>query len=117
METEFTQDEINHFKDELKTLQVNLIEDIARSKESTKPVKLDQQAVGRVSRIDAIQQQQMQTASFKRLEGRLQAVERALSSIDKGNYGLCLKCEEQIAKKRLLVRPEASLCIRCSNES
>lgn len=114
MEKELTQDEINNFKEKLTALQKDLNEDITRSKESTKPVKLDQQAVGRVSRIDAIQQQQMQSASLERLKNRILAVERALSKIESKEYGLCLKCEEQIAKKRLLAQPEASLCIRCS---
>ena len=76
---------------------------------------LDQQSVGRVSRIDAIQQQQMAIANRAQATQELGRVERALARIDDGDYGSCLECGEAIAVARLQAQPWASLCIDCQS--
>jgi DnaK suppressor protein len=83
----------------------------------TKPVTLDQQSVGRVSRIDAIQQQQMALASQQQSMLSLKRIELALRRIDSAEYGYCLQCEEPIAFARLQAQPFASLCIDCQSAS
>ena len=85
----------------------------------TQPVTLDQQSVGRVSRIDAIQQQQMAIANQQQATLQLQSIEQALQRIEMENYGDCEECGEVIAYARLQVQPFASLCIGCqsANES
>lgn len=82
---------------------------------STKPVKLDQQSVGRVSRIDAIQQQQMAIANQQQTGQLLKHVELALNRIEAGEYGVCVQCEEPIAFARLQAQPIATLCIECQS--
>jgi DnaK suppressor protein len=84
---------------------------------STKPVTLDQQSVGRVSRIDAIQQQQMAIASQKQANQILKQVELSLSRIDSEDYGICLQCQETIAFARLQAQPFAGLCLGCQSAS
>lgn len=84
---------------------------------STKPVMLDQQSVGRVSRIDAIQQQQMAIASQQQARQLLQRTELALQRIDSGDYGSCVQCGEPIAFARLRAQPFANLCIECQSAS
>ena len=81
----------------------------------TKPVTLDQQSVGRVSRIDAIQQQQMALANQQQSTELLRRIELALQRIDSGEYGSCLQCEEPIAVARLQAQPFASLCLDCQS--
>ena len=81
-------------RDELKALQ----EISAGSRDA---VKLDQTSVGRVSRIDAIQQQQMALASQRQRGEELVRIDAALQRIADGSYGECLVCEEPIAEKRL----------------
>lgn len=81
--------------------------------DDTQPVTLDQQSVGRVSRIDAIQQQQMAIASQQQARLRLRKVELALRRIENGDYGNCLECGETIAPSRLQAQPFAALCIGC----
>ena len=93
MHDRFSQKELKDFEASLQKLKKEIEEDLSRTEDSTKPVKLDQQAVGRVSRIDAIQQQKMQVASFQRLKNRLALVERALTKVVTEDYGYCLKCE------------------------
>lgn len=83
----------------------------------TKPVALDQQSVGRVSRIDAIQQQQMALANQQQSTLLLQRVELALHRIDSTDYGYCMQCEEPIAFARLQAQPFASLCLDCQSAS
>jgi len=83
----------------------------------TKPVALDQQSVGRVSRIDAIQQQQMALANQQQSTQLLKRIELALQRIDSGEYGFCLQCEEPIAFARLQAQPFAGLCLDCQSAS
>ena len=85
--------------------------------DAARPVKLDQQSVGRVSRIDAIQQQQMALASQQQAEKQLRRVELALQRVDAGEYGICQDCEEPILFARLQAQPFASLCIDCQSAS
>jgi len=82
---------------------------------STKPVTLDQQSVGRVSRIDAIQQQQMAIANQQQARQLLNHIELALHRIGAGEYGVCVRCEEPIAFARLQAQPTATLCINCQS--
>ena len=84
---------------------------------ATKPVTLDQQSVGRVSRIDAIQQQQMAIANQQQTAQLLKRIELALHRIDSDEYGFCFQCEEPIAFVRLQAQPFASLCIECQSAS
>ena len=84
------------------------------AKESRAPVGLDQQSVGRLSRMDAIQQQSMELATEDRRQQRLTALAAALLRIDAGDYGHCLKCDDEIAVGRLAADPAASLCIECA---
>lgn len=105
---------MNELRILLEGLFRQLSEDIEQAKKASAPVKLDQQAVGRVSRIDAIQQQQMQLSAVNRLELRVKQVERALQRMQEGEFGDCGNCEEPIGFERLSVRPEAILCISCA---
>ncbi len=80
---------------------------------TTKPVELDQQSVGRVSRVDAIQQQQMAIASQDQAVQVLGRVRLALARIANGEYGYCQHCAETIPLARLQAQPFASLCVDC----
>jgi len=83
--------------------------------DAARPVSLDQQSVGRVSRVDAIQQQQMALAGREQAENLLRQVVLALQRIDDGVYGICLHCEEPKAAARLEAQPHAGLCVDCQS--
>jgi len=85
------------------------------SQSGTQPVALDQQSVGRVSRIDAIQQQQMALANQQQARAQLGSIEQALHRIASGDYGICEDCGETIAFARLQAQPFTSLCIDCQS--
>ena len=78
--------------------------------------KVDTQPVNRVSRIDAIQQQQMAIASQQQAAALLKRVELALNRIDSDAFGFCEDCDEPIAFQRLQAQPYASLCLDCQSE-
>ena len=77
------------------------------------PVTLDQQAVGRLSRMDAMQQQSMELAKEDRRRLRIASLKAALMRLDDGSFGECLSCGEDIADKRLEIDVAATLCIGC----
>ncbi|NRD90992.1 molecular chaperone DnaK [Sphingopyxis sp. BSNA05] len=78
------------------------------------PVELDQQSVGRLSRMDAMQQQEMAQAEARRRTSDLARIEIALNRVDDGEYGWCAECGEAIAYRRLEIDPAAHLCIACA---
>jgi len=86
----------------------------AISAESRDPVTLDQQSVGRLSRMDALQAQAMAQASERHRRAELARIEAALRRIDEGEYGYCLKCGEDIAPERLRANPAATVCVDCA---
>ena len=85
----------------------------ARQREGA-PVELDQTKVGRLSRMDAMQQQSMAQASARRIEVELQRIRTAISRLRTGDYGYCIKCDEEIAERRLRVDPATLICIECA---
>lgn len=80
-----------------------------------KPVELDQQSVGRLSRMDAMQQQAMADAEGRRRQADIARIDAALERIEEGEYGWCLSCGEAIAVKRLAIDPMATQCIGCAS--
>ncbi len=78
------------------------------------PVELDQTKVGRLSRMDAMQQQAMAQATARRNELEEQRIQMALRHLEAGDYGYCVKCEEEITEGRLRVDPAANVCIECA---
>ena len=87
-----------------------------RSADERAPVKLDQQSVGRLSRMDALQVQAMAKAEQGRREARLLRVRSALARIEDGSFGDCLRCGEEIEPKRLESDPAATMCIHCARD-
>lgn len=79
------------------------------------PVELDQQSVGRLSRMDALQVQAMAQETSRRRSVELRRIAAALSRIDDGEFGYCIKCGEEIARRRLELDPAAPLCIDCAS--
>lgn len=79
------------------------------------PVALDQQSVGRLSRMDALQVQAMAQETSRRRAAMLRKIAAALARIDEGEFGYCLKCGEEIAGRRLELDPATPLCIDCAN--
>jgi len=108
-----TEAELAELRLALEALARELPEALASSSAAARPVELDQSSVGRVSRIDAIQQQKMVEAGRHALQARLQLVRSALSRFEDGDFGACAICGESIGYARLSARPETPLCLEC----
>lgn len=105
--------QLTELRAELESELARLDKTRASSREAAKPVALDQTSVGRVSRIDALQNQQMSKDLHSRNEARRAQILDALERMDAGTYGVCARCEQPIPYGRLLVFPEARLCAAC----
>lgn len=102
------------FRDQLLSERAALEADGTETKADRKPVVLDQQSVGRLSRMDAIQGQAMAQAVQARRAGRLRAISAALTRIEEGEFGYCTDCGEEIVEGRLRLDPCAMKCRECA---
>ena len=89
----------------------------AATAEERAPVELDQQSVGRLSRVDAIQVQAMAIATESRRQDSLHRIGAALRRLDDGEYGYCLGCDEDIPAKRLAIDPAVTRCVDCAGRA
>jgi DnaK suppressor protein len=83
--------------------------------EARAPVTLQQDAVGRLSRMDAMQQQAMAQAAEARRKAERGRIGAALRRLDEGEWGWCLSCGEEIAAARLEHDPSVAQCVRCAS--
>ena len=111
---ELEDEEAQELRAALGALRDELRAFIDASAEGSRPVALDE-PIGRLSRMDAMQQQSMAKANRRAAQQRLARVESALRRIEDGEYGTCLRCDEPVGIKRLEVQPEAVLCIACQS--
>ncbi len=81
--------------------------------EDTKPIEPDV-SIGRLSRLDAMQMQQMALEQHRRQEAELQKLKEARKRMEDGSYGQCVMCRQPIAPARLEAQPDAILCINCA---
>jgi DnaK suppressor protein len=95
--------------------ELRALSDSAR--DSRKPVELDQSKVGRLSRMDAMQDQAMAQESERRRKGELLRIGAALERIKSDDYGYCVSCDEDIAQARLDLDPAVATCINCASRS
>ena len=83
------------------------------SKDAAGTVALDQSKVGRLSRMDALQAQQMAQETTRRRQLQLQKIDNALRRMEADDYGYCFKCGEEIGTARLNFDPACTRCIAC----
>lgn len=113
--THMTNDQLNKFKQKLLKLQQDLQELQQEFAQSGDIVKLDQSSVGRLSRMDAMQAQQMALEASRRREMNAEKIEGGLRRIESGHFGYCFYCEEAIDIKRLEADPTNTRCLKCAD--
>ena len=99
----------------LENQRAELLKQTEITQEDRKPVELDQSQVGRLSRMDAMQVQEMALEQERRREIGIQRINAALKRIAEGEYGFCLDCGEQISSKRLEFDLATPLCVDCAS--
>lgn len=109
---DLTDDQLAELRRRLLVRQDELQVALERSREGGAPVDLDE-PIGRLSRMEAMQQQKMVQAGRAAQEAELGRLALALTDMDSGEYGCCRQCEEPIPFARLKIRPDARICVRC----
>jgi len=102
-------------KQHIRTKIENIKRDIASFKKLTQPIAPDD-AIGRLTRMEAINSKSINEAALNKLKNTLPKLERALIKIDAPEFGLCIECEEPIPFARLRIMPEADFCVQCAEE-
>ncbi|MGM0408496.1 MAG: TraR/DksA family transcriptional regulator, partial [Bacteroidota bacterium] len=88
---------------------------IEELKEFTQPIAPDC-AIGRVSRMDAINNKSIYDASMNNTRQRLEQLKQVLKLTDDADFGICTKCRQSIPIERLRIRPDIRLCAGCLNK-
>jgi len=95
------------------TSQLNKLElDIKEYTELTKPIS-PENAIGRISRMDAINNKSVNEAALRNSKNRQQRLKRTLAELDSSSFGLCRQCGNEIELEKLLVMPDSVRCVTC----
>lgn len=107
--------QFEELKHDLAHLLVELDGLLDLTEEGARPIELDQ-PIGRLSRMDAMQQREMAMANRDAHRARKRLVEEAIEAVDDGSYGLCVTCDRPIPWARLKALPEAPTCLTCQEK-
>ena len=106
--------EVEKFQNRLREERIALEKEDAMGAEDRGTVQLDQQSVGRLSRMDALQRQAMAEAAQRRRQTRHRRIDAALQRIEDGEFGFCQVCGEEIPLARLNLDPTVPVCVSCA---
>jgi len=109
-------DQLRKFKHLITVELTGLQEVSAQQSEAAATVELDPARSGRLTRMDALQQQAMARAGSQRSLLRQRQLNAALQRIKKGAFGQCFGCGESIICARLEANPVATLCLACAQK-
>ncbi len=114
--TPMNEDEMEQIRQKLTGLQSALRELQETSSATGETVELDQSRVGRLSRMDAMQAQQMALETARRRQEQILKIDGALRRIESDAYGYCFICGEEIDTRRLSVDPTNTRCMNCAEK-
>ena len=88
-------------------------EQVARYSDLAQPISPDN-AIGRVSRMDAINNKSIVEAALRKTKDRLNGLKSSLGKLDSSDFGICVKCKNNIPIERILLAPQSSFCVNCA---
>ena len=106
--------EIEIFRARLIEEQTQITTEAHATAEDRATVELDQTAIGRLSRVDALQRQAMAQAANRRRGSRKLRITAALGRIEEGEFGYCQDCGEDMSKDRLSIDATTPNCVSCA---
>jgi DnaK suppressor protein len=112
---DLTESQLAKFRAELERQLAKLKKSMTVTDESLKTVELDQAAVGRLSRMDSLQNQALAKGLRERENARLNFIQEAIRRLAAGTYGVCIECGGRVAVGRLFVFPESGTCASCGD--
>jgi DnaK suppressor protein len=86
---------------------------IREYEEMSSPVSPDD-AIGRVSRMDAINNKSVTEATLRQAKDKLSKLRHALSRVDDENFGKCQRCGKDIPVMRVILMPQSPYCVNCA---
>ena len=86
---------------------------IAKYRELTKPIS-PENAIGRVSRMDAINNKSVNDAALRKAEAKKNNLTIAKGRVDDSDFGICIRCKTPIPIERILLMPQVISCVRCT---
>jgi DnaK suppressor protein len=110
----WTPEEKAQMKQRMEIRMAELRDRIMEYRELTKPIP-PENAIGRVSRMDAINNRSVNEAALRQVEKQLAGLDRAMGRLHDDRFGLCHRCGEAIPFGRILLLPGATSCVRCSD--
>lgn len=110
-----TEDEKLQLKDSINSKIIELGEELVLLQESIKPISPDS-AYGRVSRMDAINNQVVAKASYNDKDTMIKRLKFVMTKIDEPEYGFCVRCQDEIPFGRVKSIPYSNLCIKCAQK-
>lgn len=113
--TKMNDTDLDRFRTRILTRLEQLEHEDALGKDGQAVVQLDQQSVGRLSRMDALQMQAMARAQQARRDLESRRLRAALDRMEQDEFGYCAECGEEIAPRRLDLDPAAVTCISCAS--
>ena len=108
-----TREQRNEFREALAHKRAEVEKKIAAYKELTRPIA-PENAIGRVSRMDAINNKSVNEAALRQAEATLTKLTLAESKLDQPDFGTCARCNGPIPTGRLMLMPESNRCVRCA---
>ncbi len=97
-------------------VQIGEVEaDITRLEELTKPIS-PENAIGRISRMDAINNKSINDNALRQARIKLEKLKLALHKLPNPEFGLCTRCKETIQEARIMLIPESTLCVNCASK-
>lgn len=100
----------NQIKEKIEKLEVEIV----TLKDLTQPISPDS-AIGRVSRMDAINNKSVNEAALRKKQTQLIALKETIKTLDDPNFGKCIKCGAIIPIGRIMIMPESKKCVRCAS--
>ncbi|MGB5497611.1 MAG: TraR/DksA C4-type zinc finger protein [Maribacter sp.] len=88
-------------------------EQVVRYEDLAQPISPDN-AIGRVSRMDAINNKSIVDAALRKAKERLNGLKSNLDKLDSNDFGVCVKCKNNIPIERILLAPQSSFCVNCA---
>lgn len=109
--------DLEFFKKALEDRLAAIAADQEGRKAGSGPVELDQARMGRLTRMDAMQQQAMSQAAARLTEQERQRILAAFDRMKTGDYGFCIVCDEEIHERRLRFDPSIATCVECARKA
>jgi DnaK suppressor protein len=105
---------IQHLREKIQTLIEKFEKEMTQMEDATKPIS-PENSIGRISRMDAINNKSVMEASFRSKREKLAKLKMALKKVGEPGFGLCKHCGRTIQEGRLMFMPESDRCVKCAD--